>query len=682
MWIFVAALGLTLAGCSSDDVVLGDFTTSGNGGTQDGEAIEFASRIVGDLEILEEDGEAKATTRSVIESGEFTSWSNGDDVSISDGTLHYAYEVTGVPTGGSKYCKFAVVDGGNAFPTNDANKKFYAFYPEAAVKAWNGSTVTTQIYSEQLYSENINGGLFGAYMAAAPSTVVDGKVTFDFNLVSSVIDVNLANLALPSGVNVESVSLMSNINADGKTAGPSIAGKLKYICGEAKGAVLVDDDATDYASSTKSDVITVSGVEAGATLVRFYVLPVRLDRGVTITVKTSDGKFYTKSTSSSVGTATSDANIEGAGTTCAPYYKKYNFGAASTATKVNNWMATIPSNTKFHMLSIPGAHNAGTESINVTASKCQSKNFVGLLESGVRAFDIRPGYYANSEFTPSTLKLTHGITSTDYTFVAAMDYLVNFVKANPTEVVVLTMQKEYNQIPILNTLADQSASWRTVVRDYLKGVPYEGAAIEDRANYLLSKVTANMTLADCRGKVVVLSRNPYGTENVFYDVVVGALISDWPDNAVSTNTSLNYTSSNAIASAYVQDCYETTNYSTREGQVKEALTKAAEDKGTTWYFNALNIHNDPKTHAGNMNSRINTLLTNGNNDGRTGIIFYDFCGDSSTGGDALNKAIINQNAEYLFHNRTRNLPASNNTGVEVNGDEYADDSEIYVKPQI
>ena len=681
MWTFVAALGLTLAGCSSDDVVLGDFTTPGNGGAQDGEAIEFASRIVGDLEILEEDGEAQAITRSMIENGEFTSWTNGDDVSISDGTLHYAYEVTGVPAGGSKYCKFAVVEGGNAFPTNDANKQFYAFYPEAAVKAWNGSTVTTQIYSEQLYSENINGGLFGAYMAAAPSTVVDGKVTFNFNLVASVIDVNLANLALPSGVNVESVSLMSNINADGKTAGPSIAGKLKYNCDEAKGAVLVDNDATDYAASTKSDVITVSGVEAGATLVRFYVLPVRLDRGVTITVKTTDGKYYTKSASTSVGTATSDANITGAGTTCYPYYKKYNFGAASTATKVNNWMATLPSNTKFHMLSIPGAHNAGTENIGLSASVCQSKNFEGLLECGVRAFDIRPGYCANSEFTPSTLKLAHGMTSTSYTFVAAMDYLVNFVKANPTEVVVVTMQKEDNN-NVIGSLKDQSASWRTVVRNYLTGASYDGAAITDRANYLLSAVTANMTLADCRGKVVVLSRTPYGNENVYNDVVVGARLFNWPDDAVSSSVEMRHVWDGWIASAYAQDCYTTTNYSTREGQVKEALTKAAEDKGTAWYFNALNIHNSPKSHAGNMNPRVNTLLTNGSYDGRTGIIFYDFCGDSSTGGDALNKSIINQNAEYLFHNRSRNLPASNNTGVEVNGDEYADDSEIYVKPQI
>ena len=681
MWTFVAALGLTLAGCSSDDVVLGDFTTSGNGGTQDGEAIEFASRIVGDLEILEEDGEAKATTRSVIKDGEFTSWSNGDDVSISDGTLHYAYEVTGVPAGGSKYCKFAVVDGGNAFPTNDANKKFYAFYPEAAVKAWNGSTVTTQIYSEQLYSENINGGLFGAYMAAAPSTVVEGKVTFNFSLVASVIDVNLANLALPNGVTVESVSLMSNINADGKTAGPSIAGKLKYNCANAKGAVLVDNDATDYASSTKSDVITVSGVEAGATLVRFYVLPVRLDRGVTITVKTTDGKYYTKSASTSVGTATSDANITGAGTTCAPYYKKYNFGAASTATKVNNWMATIPSNTKFHMLSIPGAHNAGTENIGVTASVCQSKNFEDLLECGVRAFDIRPGYYGSSELTPSTLKLAHGMTSTSYTFVAAMDYLVNFVKANPTEVVVLTMQKENNN-NLFGTLDDQSASWYKVIREYLTGISYDGAAISNRANYLLPEVTTNMTLEKCRGKVVVLSRTPYGGTTGTEETVVGARISNWPDDTSSSDVVLNYTWNSWRASAYAQDCYSTTNYSTREGQVKECLTKAAEDKDDTWYFNNVNIHNSPKTHAGNMNPRVNTLLTTGGCNGRTGIIFYDFCGDSSTGGDALNKSIINQNAEYLFHNRTRNLPASNNTGVEVNGDEYADGSEIYVKPQI
>ena len=669
MWLFVAALGLTLAGCSSDDVVLGDFTPSGNGGAQDGEAIEFASR----MEILEEEGEAQATTRSVIDNGEFTSWSNGDDVSISDGVLHYAYEVTDVPAGGSKYCKFAVVEGGNAFPTNDANKNFYAFYPEAAVKAWNGSTVTTQIYTEQLYSENINGGLFGAYMAAAPSTVVEGKVTFNFSLVASVIDVNLANLALPNGVTVESVSLMSNINADGKTAGPSIAGKLKYNCADKKAAVLVDNDATNYAASTKSDVITVSGVEAGATLVRFYVLPVRLDRGVTITVKTSDGKFYTKSASTSVGTATNDANITGAGTTCAPYYKKYNFGAASTATKVNNWMATIPSNTKFHMLSIPGAHDAATYNAS-SASKCQSLQATALLNCGVRAFDVRPGNCAGIDgngLTIDNMELYHGSDALGILFKDYMAYLEDFLRNNKTETIMLLLSKQ-------NSDSNFDQTYRDVIRTYLEGLKSEGL--------LLTELNNNTTLEQCRGKFVVVSRNPYGSSSNNWDVVYGAQITWVGDNEAGIGK-LNKQGNVAFADVYIQDQYQTTNASDREAQIKTTLEKSAADKGTTWYLNHVNIHwtlfgSSPETHAGNMNPRINTLLTNGNNDGRTGIIFYDFCGDSSTGGDALNNAIIGQNAEYLFHNRTRNLPASNNTGVEVNGDEYADESEIYVKPQI
>ena len=87
----------------------------------------------------------------------------------------------------------------------------------------------------------------------------------------------------------------------------------------------------------------------------------------------------------------------------------------------------------------------------------------------------------------------------------------------------------------------------------------------------------------------------------------------------------------------------------------------------------------PKTNATTMNSSIATSLNSYT--GKTGIMFYDFCGDATYNGDALQTAILNQNYKYVFKGRTRiSSSSSNSTGATINGSEYADDSEVFAKP--
>ncbi|MCM1108559.1 MAG: hypothetical protein NC388_05825 [Clostridium sp.] len=661
IYLFAAALGLTA--CAGDELAVENEAAqtagvAGNGG----EAIAFASRIVDELEMLDEEGEAVPATRSVITDGQLAGWSKGDVVTVSDGTLTYAYQVKDDTDGAT--CSFEVVEGGREFTGGAEGTSFYAFYPATAVTGaggrggWTGSVVKAMVFAEQKYEENVDGALFGAYMASEPATLKDGMAFFNFHLTASVIDVNLASL----GVVPEAVSVKSN-------SGVSLSGLVKYDC--AGGSLSVSStDKTDYAASTQSDVVTVGGIPADARTVRLYVLPVVLEGGVTITVKATDGTYYTKTASATVGTPVEGSSISGVdgATACKPYYKKYNFGAASKATRLNNWMATIPGNVPLCQLSVPGAHDAATSGVTLATAKTQSKTISELLAYGVRGFDLRPRYNSNtqSDIELDNLEIFHGSQATGVKFKDAMSTLVQFVRANSTEAVYVKISKENSKLLIEPT--DQSSTWRESIRTCLGGY-YEFGDV-------LGRITAGMTLEECRGKLVVTVSNVYGTEagnnTANEDVVYGGRLS-WTDATNGEKTVINHTWSAKVADAYVQDNYNAST-SDKQTYVKSTLDLAAGDLSATWYLNWLNIANSPKTYAQTVNPATQLLLNACT--GRAGFIFYDYCGDSSCGGDALNAAIIDQNFKYVFNNRSRiHMPAS--TGTTVDGSEMADGSEVY-----
>lgn len=668
MYLFAVVLGLGVSACSSDDLATEEQGMQGtDAAATAGTGVVFTSRIADGLDML--DGE-EGQTRSAIVDGRIARWTQGDAVSVSDGTLAYTYQVKETTSGTA--CSFEVKPGSQEFTADAPGRKFYAFYPEAAITGatgrggWNGSKVKAMIFAEQKYAENMDDGLFGAYMASEATELKDGNVNFTFHLVASVIDVDLSTL----GVTPKSVSLRAN-------SGVSLAGLLAYDCASGTASVSTADK-TDYAASTQSEVVTVGDIASDATLVRLYVLPLVLTDGVTITVQDTNGDFYTKTASATVGNPateglTSIGGLAGA-TVCKPYYKKFKFGAATATTtattkaaRKNNWMATIPGNTKFNLLSIPGAHDAATSTVTGLtsgASKTQSLSITELLEAGVRALDIRPGYKGSKEFTAETLVIYHGSTSTNVKFVDAMDAVKDFLIKNPTETVLISLLKESN-----GSSTDQSASWCDVVRGYLESIP----------EYVLQQVTAEMTISGCRGKMVVVSRTPYGP-NSTYTPVYGALIRDWGDANISQpNLYYNGYPNTVIAPTYVQDSYNEKPSGNKKNLVKETLDKSVADLSTKWYYNCLNVAysvggSNPSTYANTMNPYVASLLDGYS--GRIGVMLYDFCCDGSYGGDKLNKAIIGQNHKYVYNNRSR-IHMPDNTGIGIEGGEMADDSEVY-----
>lgn len=646
--VSAAIMSMAFAACTSDALIDEEVKEPATAEQVDGESVVFRSVIEGDLEILEEEGEGPST-RATISEGQLTGWTAGDVVSISDGMLAYSYQVSS--TDGTS-CVFDVIDEGSSF-VGDTESTFYAFYPEKAISGagtrggWNGTTVSAMVFAGQDYTENLdNGGLFGAYMVSDGAQVANGTAHFTFKLIASVVEVNLSGIS-----NIESVSLKAK-------GGEAIAGVMKYDCANSSYS-LASKDKTNTAASTQSDVITVGGTIPDGATVRFYLLPVQLTQGVVITVKTTDGTYYTKTSAASVGSGN-------------PYYKKYNFGATSTA-KTNNWMATIPSNTRLNMLTIPGAHNAASKSVSgvqAEYSKCQELSIADLYTAGVRAFDIRPAYkYSSEPGSVEDLVIYHGTSSCNVNFTDAMTTLLNSV-ANSTEAVIIVLNGAEGS-SLLTT--DYTTQWRSLIKDYLAGLAGESK--------IVSSLTADMTLNDVRGKLVVLTRKPYGDGGSFSPCYGGflGLYEDswqWPDN--QTFEGYVYKENlGVVTDLSVQDQYNVET-SDKKTYVENLIKNAVVDNSTRWYINFTSMVKTltyPKDYAEEVNPAVVSMLPNYT--GRLGIMMSDFIGGSSYSGSALCKGFMAQNGKYVLNGRSRiALTETPGYDVEIDEDDYATGGEV------
>lgn len=646
---------MAFGACSNDEALVPQASQKALEGTD----VRFISAIGDQLEILateDLDGGNDVATRSSMADGAFGTWATTDKISISDGTLMYTYLPKEGTIDGSS-CIFESKTSAS-FITDGTGEDgtFYAFYPADAVLGWNGTTVSTMIYTEQKYSENIeNSGVMGPYMAAVANTTGGGaKASFTFGHVCSVIDVDLSTF---DGGEVESVALYANSQI-------SLAGSMKFNFSDKK-ATISGNDGAGYSNSLQSEVVRVSEINATKPTVRFYVLPVKQTAGFTITVRCSDGKYYTKKSTTSVGSdetndyVTSQTGITN-GTLCKPYYKKYNFGTKGSA-RTQNWMALIPGNVKFNHLSLPGAHDAATSACSNSSAKCQAYTVAELLNKGCRALDLRP-YYNNS-----SLEIYHGIASTGVTLANALDAVKTFLTNNPTETVFILLAQEGG--------SDGNTNWQNRVWSCLNGYTDVIASYGWQGN-----------LNPCRGKMVVIFRNTYtsGTNNGDLGCGKVGWGSSFNDKTIMTGNG----SVTGKGTLRYQDEYETTNTSTKLDNLTKMLNEHIAVNETNAGYTFVNNVNIAGTlsNISSLSTDMNTAFlgssTFTNHTGKFGIMMTDFLFSSSQKGDQMFELIHKQNYKYVYKNRTRCSTASASgadTGVDISADEYADDSQVYVK---
>ncbi len=703
---------LALAACSNDELIT-DTDVKEPVAEQDVNTVE--STIVREYEQLGEEDMDNGNiieTRAGVGAGNEALWSDGDELSITNGTLMYNYNVTSTSNDG-KNAVFKVEGEHTAHVGTDADA-FYAMYPRRAITEangagkWNGATVTGQIFAQQSYVENMgkatNGNNFGGYYIStdkATVTTANGETNLDFAFtpLASVIDVDLS----ATGIAADNYAAVYIRDLSGGT----IAAHFSYDCAN-KTLTTTDDGGCNYNYSSRSNVIEVNffkgetdGVVSYESLgddkvVRFYLLPQKLNNGIEITIRTKDGNYYTKKSSTVVGTAYTEAdefkittsdndNLKGI---VKPFYKKYKFGSTTTA-RTSSWMACIPQNIFYHMLSIPGSHDAATSSAS-SLGKTQNKTIAEQLLLGVRAFDLRP-----SGKDPNNLELMHASIGTGVTLSAAINDMKTYLASHPSECLFAFIHCEE---PTIGSVSDKDkTAWSNNVYNLVK------AAVD--GGYALEALTSGIKFSHCRGKIIFIYRDDLTGDNKVYN----AAKIPWNDNIARTvylqgTNGANMTDfkvayqdiynndalgkSTAGLSGYFQQKGGVGDNAAKVEMVKRYIDFADQSTERMLILNfasyAGGILNTAGDNASSIMPDVNKYIVSKHE--RVGIIFSDYV-DVTYGGYNFTTITMSNNFKHVFTKRSRvdviknyNSGTSNGIGVGVAGDEYADDSEVFAKP--
>ena len=697
---------LALAACSNDDIVV---TPGAQEPTEGKEVSAVQSNIVGNydnLAVEDLDAGTQIGSRAGLDANLNATWTAGDELSISNGTLMYSYNVTKTFDEG-KTASFNVAEG-HAAHTSDGNDNFYAIYPRRAITEangvgrWNGSEVKGQIFAQQSYIENMgkatNGNNFGGYYittkaAEVKTTNNETQLSFSFTPLASVVDVDLSKTVLESGDAVAAVYLR---DMNDKT----IAANFSYDC-NSHALTTTGDGGCDYNYTSRSNVVEVSffesedekgninytSIDANNKVVRFYILPVKLNKGVEITVRTKNGKYYTKKASASVGTEYTPEDFKISSTDkdissiVKPYYKKYNFGTIDKARK-GAWMSCIPQNVFYTMLSVPGSHDAATSSAKLLtfSSKTQNKTIAEQLELGVRALDLRPSATDN-------LEIKHSSIGTGVTLAQAIESMRSYLEKNPTEFIYATIHLEGS------TDDNKTKNWSNKVYALVK------AAVD--GGYALKALSKGAKLADYKGKIIFIYRDDLTGDNQIYNAAKVA----WNDNIART-VKVRDTNGNEINDFLIsyQDIWESSDLGTidnyeRDYFVQKGGVKSDNDKVSMVkkYIDDATGSNDQRLifnfasySGGFVSDRAKAIMPSVNSyivskKNRLGVILADFV-DATYGGYNFTAITTANNFKYVYTKRSRidyikkYKNATGNTGVGIAGDEYADGSDVFAKP--
>ena len=108
----------------------------------------------------------------------------------------------------------------------------------------------------------------------------------------------------------------------------------------------------------------------------------------------------------------------------------------------HDWMGLLDGITRrrpITRLVIPGTHDSGAYQYAYTPMvRAQSLSISQQLSAGVRALDLRVGV----AYFSATYWLYHGPVNLDVSVQSALDDVVNFLTANPTETVIIMLKQE------------------------------------------------------------------------------------------------------------------------------------------------------------------------------------------------------------------------------------------------
>lgn len=325
-----------------------------------------------------------------------------------------------------------------------------------------------------------------------------------------------------------------------------------------------------------------------------------------------------------------------------------------------NWMGNIPDNTFVSQLSIPGSHDSGTgHGVNKVGGIVSGSNYATTQEktlteqwnSGIRAFDLRPAVDGSS------LRIYHGIVSTNLYMDNALSTLCGLLDSHPTETCIVIIRHETDAYDNYGSSGDRN-TWGEKMKNLLNSNPTKSHAV----NY-----TPEAKLGDVRGKLIILSRDNYDTNPV------GGYITGWGFNAdFNSQQGGRISGVGTQGPLYVQDYYKvsadgasatktasiqrllqfSTSENTNPGLWVINQTSGYSKEGTTnLLFTTIGpypISDGYRDNAQTQNPVVINYLNN--NPGSAGIVLMDYAAEDASGsyqvkGQALTNALISSNSK-------------------------------------
>ena len=303
------------------------------------------------------------------------------------------------------------------------------------------------------------------------------------------------------------------------------------------------------------------------------------------------------------------------------FFTSFTIKAQNTDTK--KWMSALPETVLMNELSIPATHDSGAM-FGGFALKTQDATIKAQLEKGIRGFDIRL-----KPMSTGKLGVYHDIKFQKISWEDdVLPAMIRFLKENPSETLWVSLKKEGGNTEEYCKL--MSASLQN----------------KDLEPFLVKNVSSNLTLGECRGKILFVHRDDYLKK------FPGMQCFNWPDN--STGTMTFKTQEGKVLNGVVQDEYNYANGSKASYKaeitwknMQEAMKNAHATQ--TWYVSFASATALPLAGPAAFAKVVNPFLVEKTHSiGKTcGVVLVDFSGT-----DAVEKLINNlilSNQKYFFN---------------------------------
>ena len=279
---------------------------------------------------------------------------------------------------------------------------------------------------------------------------------------------------------------------------------------------------------------------------------------------------------------------------------------ASAQTDRDHWMAALPDTMKVCKVSIPGTHDSGTAGVRFPMrhyAQTQTMDLSSQWDAGIRFFDLRP------RLEDGTLRIYHGPADCHIELQEALLTIKRKLEEHPTEFCI-----------VMTNSAGGGQKGVDMTMDVINTLFPTG---------MLASFHADMTVADMRGRVLIIHRDhPTGGRDY-----PGTVVHGWPGNASSHHAGMvSCVGESAVlwAQDYFTDGGKGNYVDSKWDKVTALVREFASAPEGVWCINHLSgytgsgISTNIKRNARTTNARLLEYL--GNHKKPIGIVPMDFPG--------------------------------------------------------